>query len=108
MDKEIFDHSIVVVAADQVSGDLTDGEVAILNLKDGVYYGLNTVGSRIWSLIQQPRVVREVCDMLLEEYEVDPDTCSKELLALLKDLAEKNMIDVKDELNHKVSGSRPR
>jgi hypothetical protein len=47
-------HSIVVATKDQVSSDL-GGEVAILDLKAGVYYGLDTVGARIWNLIQEPR-----------------------------------------------------
>jgi hypothetical protein len=38
---------------DQVSSDLK-GEVAILDLKAGVYYGLDAVGARVWELLQGP------------------------------------------------------
>ena len=62
--------SMVVVSQDQVSCDLS-GESAILNLKAGVYYGLNEVGTRIWKLIQEPRRVGDLRDTILEEYEVD-------------------------------------
>jgi len=45
-------NSTVMVADDVVSCDL-DGEAAILNLKDGVYYGLDPVGAKIWNLINK-------------------------------------------------------
>ena len=49
--QKINDHSVVVVTKDQVSADLS-GEAAILNLKSGIYYGLDNVGARIWTLVQ--------------------------------------------------------
>ena len=88
--------STVVASKDQVSSDL-GGEVAILDLKAGVYYGLDAVGARIWSLIQEPRAVNEIRDILLEEYDVDPERCERDLLALLQRLAEEGLIEVKDE-----------
>jgi hypothetical protein len=85
--------STVVSAKDQVSSDL-GGEVAILDLKAGVYYGLDAVGARIWSLIQEPRTVNEIRDILLEEYEVEPERCERDLLVLLQRLADEGIIEV--------------
>jgi hypothetical protein len=85
--------STVVAAKDQVSSDL-GGEVAILDLKAGVYYGLDAVGARIWSLIQEPRTVNEILNILLEEYEVEPERCERDLLVLLQRLAEEGLIEV--------------
>ena len=85
--------STVVAAKDQVSSDL-GGEVAILDLKAGVYYGLDAVGARIWSLIQEPRTVNEIRDILLEEYEVEPERCERDLLVLLQRLADESLIEV--------------
>lgn len=42
MEEVISRNSVVVAARDQVSSDL-GGEVAILDLKGGVYYGLQRV-----------------------------------------------------------------
>src|SRR4051794_25151529 len=60
--------SHVVATKAQVSTDL-GGEVAILNLEEGKYYGLEAVGSRIWSLVQEPRTVGEIRDVLVREYD---------------------------------------
>lgn len=87
-------NSIVVASTDQVSGELQEGDLAILNLKDGVYYGLNSVGSRIWSLLQNPKSVAEIRDTLLAEYNVEAEVCTRELIALLSNLSSKQLIEV--------------
>jgi len=86
--------STVVAPKDQVSSDL-GGEVAILDLKAGVYYGLDAVGARIWSLIQEPRTVNEIRDILLEEYDVEPERCERDLLVLLRRLADEGLVEVR-------------
>jgi Coenzyme PQQ synthesis protein D (PqqD) len=88
--------SSVVAAKDQVYTDL-GGEVAILELKAGRYYGLDAVGARIWHLIQEPRIVGEIQAILLKEYDVDPEHCERDLLALLGRLADEGLIEVKNE-----------
>lgn len=86
----------VVVASDQVSTSLED-ETVVLHLKDGVYYGLDPVGSRIWNLLQEPQTVKDVRDILLKEYNVEPQRCEQDLLNLLEKLANKGLIEIKGE-----------
>ena len=95
LERTISECSMVVAAKDQVSADLSD-EVVMLDLESGVYYGLDAVGARIWSLIQEPRAVGDIRDTLLEEYQVEPNRCERELLALLRELAAEGLIEVQD------------
>ena len=99
MKELISGHSIVVVAKEQVSCDL-GGEAAILNLQNGVYYGLDPVGARIWNLIQEPKRINEIYEILLKEYNVEPVRCERDLLALLQKLASEGLIEVRDEPTH--------
>lgn len=89
-------YSIVVAVKDQISSDLA-GEAVILNLKSGVYFGLNEVGAKIWSLIQQPKFVQDLRDALLAEYDVEPEVCDRDLLQLLQDLKAADLIEVSHE-----------
>jgi hypothetical protein len=86
--------STVVAAQDQVSSEIGD-EVAILDLKAGTYYGLDAVGARVWELVQEPQRVREIRRILLEEYEVEPERCGRDLLALLQRLAYEGLVEVR-------------
>ena len=98
MKRQISRSSTVVAAKDQVSCDL-GREAVILNLKSGVYYGLDPVGARVWSLIQEPRTVSVVLDTLLEEYDVEPGRCESDLFVLLDDLAGRDLLEIKPETN---------
>jgi hypothetical protein len=93
MNDTISTRSVVMIAKDQVSCDLA-GEAAILNLKNGVYYGLDTVGARIWNLIQTHSTVGAIRDSMLAEYEVDAERCERDLLDLLQRLAAEGLIEV--------------
>jgi coenzyme PQQ synthesis protein D (PqqD) len=85
--------SSVVAAKNQVSSDL-GGEVAILDLEGGTYYGLDAVGARIWDLIQEPKTVEEIRNVLLEEYEVESERCERDVIRLLQELAEEGLVEV--------------
>jgi hypothetical protein len=88
--------SVIAVTPDQVSCDL-DGEKAILNLKSGIYFGLNPVGATIWDLIAHPVSVGAVHQALLARYEVDADCCERDLLALLDEMNAKGLIRIIEE-----------
>lgn len=85
-----------VVATDGHVFSELGGDVVILNLKDGLYYGLNAIGSRVWTLIQEPAAVRQICATLLDEYEVAPGPCEQDLLLLLDDMLASGLIEVCD------------
>ena len=89
----IFERSIVVVAENQFSCDMGT-EVAILDLRSGIYFGLNEVGARIWHLLQEPRDVNKILKVILEEYDVDSERCKHELLTFLQQLEDKGLIEV--------------
>jgi hypothetical protein len=92
----ISGRSIVVVAKQQVACDLA-GEAVVLNLKEGVYYGLNTTGALIWNLLQEPKTVNDILSALLQQYDVEPGQCEQDLLALLHELATRDLIEVSNE-----------
>ena len=95
MSTRISDRSVVVAVKDQVSCDLA-GEAAILNIKNGVYYGLDPVGARIWNLMQEPRAVSEIQNAITGEYDVEPERCARDLFGLLNRLLEEGLIEVRD------------
>ena len=88
--------SIVVASQEQVSCDL-DGESVILSMKNGVYYGLDPVGARVWTLIQSPTPLGEVRDAILAEYDVEPARCEADLCELVESLSNEGLVEVRNE-----------
>ena len=92
--KAMITLSTIVQSSDrQVSSDLA-GEQVILNLENGVYYGLDAVGNDVWSLLEHPVAVSTVVDRLLEMYEVDRSRLEADVLALLNDMNEHDLLVV--------------
>jgi hypothetical protein len=91
----ISDPSIVVASKDQFSCPLGEDTV-ILDVKAGLYFSLDNVGALVWQLIQQPKTVREIRQAILEAFEVEIEVCERDLLALLRDLAGRNLIEIRD------------
>jgi Coenzyme PQQ synthesis protein D (PqqD) len=96
MKHDLSEFSTVVAANDQVSSDL-GGEVAILNLRAGMYYGLDDVGARVWQLLQEPTVVGDLQATIAQEYEVEPTRASDDVIALLSQMADEGLIEVENE-----------
>jgi coenzyme PQQ synthesis protein D (PqqD) len=96
MDAALSVHSIVVAASEQVSCPLGE-ESAILNLKNSMYYGMNPVGTRIWTLLKEPRSVEQLRDTLLNEYQVDASLCERDLLDLLGKMKSEGLIEVRSK-----------
>lgn len=88
----------VIVSKDQVSSEL-GGDVVILDLKAGVYHGLDGTGARIWALLQKPGLVSDIRDTIVQEYDVEPDRCETDLLRLLDELAEKGLVEIQPATN---------
>jgi hypothetical protein len=95
MEPVLSDDLVVVAAKDQVSCPLGD-DIIILDLKAGLYFSLDNVGAMVWQLVQQPRSVQELRVAILDAFEVSEDVCQKDLVALLKDLAGRNLIELRD------------
>lgn len=68
-----------------------------MNLKNGKYYGLNPVASRIWELLQKPLSTDEIRQAILLEYEVESEVCEQEVSAFLSRMAAEELIVVVNE-----------
>ncbi len=93
--KPVSTEATVVAVKDQVSCTL-ENEVVILQLQQGVYYGLNAVGAAVWNAVQQPHTVEELRRLILESFEVSPEQCQRDLMELLEDMAKAGLIEVRN------------
>ena len=85
----------VAFLPDVVHRDL-EGEAVLLNLKTGVYFGLNATGTRIWHLLRERERLAGVRDAIVDEYEVDVTTCTADLLRFVGGLAAQGLIRLTD------------
>jgi hypothetical protein len=92
---KISTDSTLVIADDVVSCDL-DGETAILNVKEGVYYGLDPIGAKIWNLIQKPKLLGDVIEIIYNEYDVERDRCMNDIIELMEELLNNGLVKINE------------
>jgi hypothetical protein len=89
----LTDTSRVVVTGNHLACNLA-GEVVILNLENGVYYGMNPDGSRVWNLVQESTTFADVREALLEEFDVEASSLEKDLRTVLEQLFEHGLVTI--------------
>jgi hypothetical protein len=92
--------SATIVAHPDLLANEFDGEVVLLNLRDGVYYGLEDVGLRIWQLLQQPIRVTSICQVLTSEFDVSPEDCLQDVRTLVDELASRGLVEIVEDGAH--------
>jgi hypothetical protein len=70
------------------------GDAVLLDLKTGVYFGLDRVGTRMWHLMGETGTLSGVVDTILEEFDVTRDRCSADVLSLVGRLEEQGLLSV--------------
>lgn len=93
-EKQLTATSVIVRSSELVSSDI-DGEVVMMSIENGKYYGLDQVGSRIWEVLEKPLPISELIEQLLIEFEVERETCEKDVMYFLQKLDDDNMLEIK-------------
>ncbi len=68
------------------------GESVLLDLDGEQYFGLDEVGTRVWTLLEEGKTMTEVVAQILSEYDVTEITLRRDLAALLDQLVEANLV----------------
>lgn len=71
-----------------------DGEAVVLGFETEKYYGLNNVGTRMWTVLVESPSIEDAYRKLLSEYDVDESELRRDLLELAEKLVEAKLIRV--------------
>jgi coenzyme PQQ synthesis protein D (PqqD) len=70
------------------------GESVILNLNSECYFGLDEMGTNMWTALTKAESIQAAYDSLLAEYEVSADQLKQDLTELLDKLIDKGLLEV--------------
>ena len=89
-----FNDKIFKIVDDIVLSKINN-ESVILNLKNGIYFQVNELGSYIISQLNQYSTFESLNNKIIEDFDVSPNKSKKDLLAFIKDLESKNLLQYK-------------
>lgn len=78
---------------DQLSVEL-DGEIAILNLKSKLYFGVTDVGAFIWNLLETPTTLPALAQAVSDQFDVEPAQAATDAEAFLNRLSQAGLVRV--------------
>ena len=86
--------STVVAAKEQISTQVDD-EAALLNLRTGVYFGLDPMGAYIWQMLREPVKVKELTARLQNDYSnIDAEIVANDLRVFLERMLEAGLVEL--------------
>jgi hypothetical protein len=74
-----------------------DRTLVMMSLAQGMYFGLEGAGPRIWALLDRPRSAHQIAAELVGEFEVDLPTCLRDVCDFLEELMQARLIRIHDE-----------
>lgn len=69
----------------QVAADI-DGDLVMMSIEQGEYFGITGVGSRVWELLATPITVADIVRVICAEYAVDEARCQDDMQTFVEEL----------------------
>ena len=85
----------VKIPDDVLISNLQD-ESVILNLDSERYFGLDSVGTRILSVLTTSESIEAAYNTLVQEFDVDGQVLREDLIALVENLVEQGLVEVRN------------
>lgn len=70
------------------------GESVLLDLQGENYFGLDSVATRMWQLIQEHQSTEQVFEKMLAEYDVTPEQLASDLEEMIGQLEKYGLVSV--------------
>jgi hypothetical protein len=86
----------VIKRVDDIVQAEIDGELVMMSIENGEYYGLDSVACDIWAHIEQPMSVEAICAEMLEKYDVSPEQCLNDVIVFVGQLKDSNIVTIDD------------
>jgi hypothetical protein len=97
MTRNAVPESVLLLADPDVLATEFGDEVVLLNLRDGVYYGLEGVGALIWRMLRRPVTMKAICDAIVEGYDVDRGRCERDVHSIIGNLTNHGLVSIRDD-----------
>ena len=76
----------------QVMSRLVGDETVLLDLKSGIYFGLDGVGKRIWESVAEGNNLSQAAAIIVAEYDVDEKQAQTDVIEFASDLVTRGLL----------------
>lgn len=87
-----LDHETVPRHATRVVGQQAAGKWVLLDIKTGQYYALDPVAGRIWQLCDGTRNVRQIAEVVCDEYDAAGEAVEDDVVNLVSAMVDESLL----------------
>lgn len=80
--------------SDKMLSTELDQETVLMSIDAGAYYGMAGPARTIWESLETPRRFSDLVQILVDEYEVAPETCAADLQGFLGEMEQEGLLSV--------------
>jgi hypothetical protein len=84
-----------VEIAPHVQSSRVEGDYVLMDLKKGIYLGLDPVASRIWQSLSEHGEPARAAEELCQEFAVEPEQALADIESWIAELAAKGLVTVR-------------
>lgn len=79
---------------DSVKAVNFDGEIALIDIHNGAYYCMDSIGTIIWEKIQSPSSVNQIASQLISQYDVEIEICKNHVYDFIVELIDRDLVSI--------------
>jgi hypothetical protein len=87
----VMDSTVISRSQSMLTAEV-DGEIVMMSIDRGCYFGLDDIGSDIWKRLDAPCAFADLVDRLVADYAADRATIAADVQALLVRMAEHDVV----------------
>jgi hypothetical protein len=88
------DNALIERNPDLFAADM-DGELVMMSVARGEYFGLGGIAPRLWALLETPRTLAALRGIVLAEFDVDEPTCRRDIADFVANLQSRDLVRVR-------------
>jgi Coenzyme PQQ synthesis protein D (PqqD) len=80
----------------EIIHSMMDDEVVMMSVNQGLFFGIDAIGTHIWNLLETPTRVEDLIEKLVAHFTVDWAVCENDTLVFLNDMLTKKVILIEE------------
>jgi len=71
-----------------------DGDIVMMHVSSGQYFGISGVGSHLWVLLEHPMTIEQMTNTIVSKYRIDEQTCRGDILIFVQALLDQGAAQI--------------
>lgn len=87
-----MDLNITLAKGENYLANEIDGEVVMMNIETGLYVSLNNTGKVIWDMLDTPKSIESIINLLVDTYKITHEQCTTDIVPFIEQMMQQEIL----------------